>query len=188
MKTIKTLIFLIVLAAAALVGYAWSGVYDVAAGTGHTPVVAWYLEFLRENSIERRAEQLQVPGDLDSTTRVAAGASHYRDMCAICHGHPGQEPAKTFDPAPPALALHAVEPDEAFWVIKNGIKMTAMPQHRNHSDDDIWDIVAFLQLMPKLSPSEYEAMTAAAPPHEHDEDDQLDEDDMDVEPEGDSGQ
>lgn len=187
MKFIKTLVILIILVAIGLVGYAYSGLYNVAAGTGHTPIVAWYLETLRENSIESRAEELQVPGDLDSAKRVAEGAEHYGHMCAICHGHPGQEPAKTFDPPPPALARHAVEPDEAFWVIKNGIKMTAMPQHRNHSDDDIWNIVAFLQIMPKLSPGEYEAMTAATPPHQHDQGGELDEDDMDAEPKGDSG-
>ena len=168
MKAIKRLIFLLILAAAALVAYAYSGLYSVAVGTGHNPVTRWYLSTLRERSVEVRAEQLQVPADLDSEQRIRAGAGHYSQMCVGCHGHPGREPSDHFEPAPPALSRRADEADEAFWIVKNGIKMSAMPQHRDHSDEDIWDIVAFLQRLPHLSVSDYEAITAATE-HRHDE-------------------
>jgi len=173
MKAIKTLIFLLIVAAAALVAYAYSGMYSVAVGTGHNPVTRWYLSTLRERSVEVRAEELRVPADLDSEQRIRAGAGHYGEMCAGCHGHPGREPSDHFDPAPPALSRHADEPDEAFWIVKNGIKMSAMPQHRDHSDEDIWNIVAFLQRLPQLSVSDYEAITAETE-HHHDEGDQAD--------------
>ena len=73
-----------------------------------------------------------------------------------------------FSYRPPTLYRFAVEPDEAFWVVKHGIKMTAMPQHLDHSDEDIWNIVAFLQRLPQLNETEYNALTAKA---EHDDDD-----------------
>ncbi len=165
----KSLILLIILVAAALVAFAYSGMYSVAVGTGHNAVTRWYLTTLRERSIEARAEDLVVPADLGSDKRIHEGAGHYGEMCAGCHGHPGKEPTDHFDPAPPALFRHAAEPDEAFWIIKNGIKMTAMPQHRDHSDEDIWNIVAFLQRLPQLSVDEYEAMTADAKHHDEKE-------------------
>lgn len=53
---------------------------------------------------------------------------------------------------------------EAFWTIKHGVKMTAMPAWgRTHSDPLIWDLVAFLRRLPALSPAEYEALTKSAP-------------------------
>ena len=168
MKSIKTLIFLIIVGAAALVAYAYSGMYSVAVGTGHNAVTRWYLSTLRERSIEVRAENLIVPADLDSEERVLAGAGHYSEMCAGCHGHPGREPTDHFDPAPPALYHHAEDPAEAFWIVKNGIKMSAMPQHQDHSDEDTWNIVSFLQRLPQLSADDYEAITAKAD-HDHDE-------------------
>lgn len=169
MKTIKTLIFLIIVIAAALVGYAWSGHYDVSVGTGHNSVTTWLLETLRERSIETRVAKLSVPGNLGDEERIRAGAGHYGDMCAGCHGYPGKQPTENFDPAPPALYRDAEDPAEAFWVVKNGIKMSAMPRHPDHSDADIWDIVAFLQRLPQLNVDEYEALTAAAGDHQHEE-------------------
>jgi len=172
MTTFKILVFLIIVIAAALVGYAWSGRYDVSVGTGHDAVTAWLLETLRERSIETRSAKLDVPGDLDNDERIRAGAGHYGDMCAACHGYPGKQPTKDFDPAPPALYRDAEDPAEAFWVVKNGIKMSAMPRHLDHSDEDIWDIVAFLQRLPQLDVDEYEALTAAAGDHHHEEGDE----------------
>jgi len=159
MNFFKTLIIVIIVMAAGLVAFAYSGVYDVAVGTGHNPVTAWYLETVRERSIESRAEDLAVPADLDSEQRIEAGALGYGQMCAGCHGHPGREPTTHFEPAPPALYRHAAEPDEAFWVIKYGIKMTAMPQHLDSTDNAIWNIVAFLQRLPQLNEAEFTALT-----------------------------
>jgi len=165
MKTIKRLILLIILGAIALVAFAYSGIYNVAVGTGHNPVTRWYLETVRDNSVESRAEELTVPGDLDSQERIREGAGHYSQMCSGCHGYPGREPTDHFEPPPPALYRHADDPDEQFWIVKNGIKMSAMPQHRDHSDEDIWNIVAFLQVLPQLSADDYKAMTAKTEDH-----------------------
>ena len=112
MRAIKTFIFLIILIAAVLVAYAYSGMYNVAVGTGHTAATRWFLSTLREHSIESRAEELSVPGDLGDAARIREGAQHYGKMCAGCHGFPGREPTDHFDPRPPALYRHADDPDE----------------------------------------------------------------------------
>lgn len=175
MKIVKALIVFIILGIGIIVAYGFSGLYDVAVGSGHNALTGWYLHLVRERSIEARAADLTVPADLASTERVQAGAGHYKEMCAGCHGRPGKEPADVFEPRPPALYRHAEPPAEAFWIIKHGIKMSAMPSHLDHSDEDIWNIVAFLQQLPELSADDYAAITVNAT-HSH-ADDQAHEDD-----------
>jgi hypothetical protein len=56
---------------------------------------------------------------------------------------------------------------EEFWVIKHGIKATGMPAWGvTHSDDMLWDVVAFLRKLPDLSPAEYQALVENAPSHD----------------------
>ena len=87
----------------------------------------------------------------------------------MCHGAPGQEPAeiaKGLWPETPDLkkAVPDWTPGELFWITKNGIKFTAMPAWGpTHDDDKIWDIVAFLERLPSVSPSEYQQLQASAP-------------------------
>ncbi len=174
MKTIatviKTLLAVMILAALSLFAFVWSGRYPVAAGTGHSAPVAWLLKTTRERSVAVRSSDLIVPADLDSSERIAAGAAHYDSMCAGCHGKPGQEPADAFEPAPPALYRKRLEPRAAFWTIKHGLKMTAMPSHLDHSDEENWDTVAFVQALPDMNSEEYLDLTKDAV-HKHDGDD-----------------
>lgn len=166
MSTLKTLAITLLIVIGAAIAYAYSGWYDVSVGSGHNALTGWYLETVRERSVERAASDLTVPEDIDSDSRVQAGAGHYRDMCAGCHGRPERAPTDRFDPAPPPLARYAPEPAEAFVAIRNGIKMSAMPKHTDHDESATWDLVAFLQVLPELAPSEYEDMMAEAT-HDH---------------------
>jgi hypothetical protein len=66
-------------------------------------------------------------------------------------------------PRPPNLTRFAPDPAESFWIIKHGLKLTAMPAWgKSHDDQKIWAMVAFLQKQPKMSASEYRALTANA--------------------------
>src|SRR5690625_6513723 len=172
MKTIatviKTLLAVMILAALSLFAFVWSGRYPVAAGTGHSAPVAWLLALSLHDALPICAADLVVPDELDSPERVAAGAAHYDAMCVACHGKPGQEPADAFEPAPPALYRKRLEPRAAFWTIKHGLKMTAMPSHLDHSDEENWDTVAFVQALPEMNSEEYLDLTEDAV-HEHDD-------------------
>jgi mono/diheme cytochrome c family protein len=94
---------------------------------------------------------------------IAEGFGHYNEMCVICHGAPGIEPSemtKGLYPEPPRFykSDDMPETDEAFWIIKYGIKLTSMPAFApTHTDNNIWAITAFmLNKMNKMSPSEYQ--------------------------------
>ena len=157
----------------ALALYIELGGYNVAADAPHTAPVRIFLETLRRRSITARAAGIALPGDLGSQQRIQAGAGLYGEMCATCHGGPGLEKtelAQGLYPQAPDLARgSALTPVQQFWIIKHGVKMTAMPAWgRTHPDPLIWDMVAFLQRLPWLSAEQYRALVASAP-EDHDE-------------------
>src|SRR5262249_57902077 len=60
-------------------------------------------------------------------------------------------------PPPPVLkdAASRWSSGELFWIIRNGIKMSGMPAWPDHSDEDIWNIVAFLGRLPAMTETDY---------------------------------
>jgi mono/diheme cytochrome c family protein len=160
---------LAVIGVAALVLY--SGVYNVAADVPHTQTVYRLMDAVRERSIASHAKDVAVPGDLADATRIAAGAGLYAEMCSLCHLAPGMkrtEISRGLYPRAPELRRGTeLKPAEEFWVVKHGIKMTAMPAWGlTHSDDLLWDLVAFLRKLTELTPDEYEALVRSAPSHQ----------------------
>jgi mono/diheme cytochrome c family protein len=67
-------------------------------------------------------------------------------------------------PQPPVLTDSAKEwsAGELFWIIRNGIKMSGMPAWPGRSDDDLWNIVAFLQKLPGMSEQDYGTLVKEA--------------------------
>jgi hypothetical protein len=72
-------------------------------------------------------------------------------------------------PQPPVLATVGIDhPAEAFWVIKHGVKASGMPAWGKSMEDEyVWNMVAFLRKLPKLSPEQYQAEVAASGGHSH---------------------
>src|ERR1700761_1999665 len=156
---------LVILATLALLGSAvfiYSGIYDVAALDQHGRFTNWLLHSVALNSIERRARGVRVP-ELSDPAKVARGSALYRQDCVQCHGAPGTAPAAFamgFMPGVPPIVQVAREwpANEIYWVVGNGLKMTAMPPWRHRmTDDELWDIVAFVETLPKLSTADYQA-------------------------------
>lgn len=172
--TVIAVLVLILLGAA---GTVFFGVPDVAATAKPLPMVHWALATTRERAVERQARQIQVPG-LTDQEMIDNGFRGFRDMCVTCHTPPGQDPsliAQGLNPPPPDLAdaNDVRSPAELFWVIKHGIQMTGMPAWGpTHSDQQIWELVAFLRMLPQLSVTEYAALDARLEPgHGHGGDD-----------------
>ena len=150
---------LLVLALAAA-AFIWSGAYPIGADRPHLPLTAKLIETLRDRATEGAAVSIVVPA-LDDEARIAEGAAHYDAMCTGCHQAPGRADSELRNdlyPRPPNLVEEGIDnPGEAFWIIKHGIKLTAMPAWgKTRGDAQIWTIVAFLNRLPKATPAQYE--------------------------------
>ncbi|WP_372724749.1 cytochrome c [Immundisolibacter sp.] len=161
---------LVGLALAAMLALAVSlgGWVNVGAVWPDPPPVAWWLHTTYERSVARHAADVDAPLAADDTVDVLAGARAFDQMCSVCHTPPGQSPtvqSQGLNPGPPELSrlLAARTPKQAFWVIRNGVRMTGMPAFGpTHSDRQLWQLVAFLGRVQGLDADGYSAMMAAA--------------------------
>ena len=165
-------IFLMLLAAIAGI-YIYIGAYNIGADAPHWKWVYNTLDRLREQSIAAYSRDIKTPADLNDPKRISAGAGLYNEMCTGCHLGPGLEKSEMSQglyPQAPELARgNDHTPAQEFWIIKHGVKLSAMPAWgKTHNDQLIWDMVAFLQKLPKMSPEQYKAAVASAPA-DHDE-------------------
>ena len=157
---IAATIALMLLDVVALVG---SGFYNIGADDHHTTMVLAAIQALRERSIAARADAIRVPR-LEDPSKISAGAARYSALCVDCHLAPGVMKSglrKGLYPHPPNLVQEDIrDARRAFWTIKHGIKMSAMPAWGGTlSDDAIWDIVAFLRQLPGMSPETYQQLS-----------------------------
>jgi mono/diheme cytochrome c family protein len=168
----------VVMALTVIGGFAfiYSGFCDVAASEPHWSITRWVLETARTRSIQAHAADIHVPGGLGDPAQLLIGAEHFAAHCAVCHGAPGVsqgEIGEGLNPQPPNL-VHSSEhytPSEMFWIVKHGIKMTGMPAWGDHSDDELWAMVAFIEKLPGMSDQEYAKLitpSRAQAGHHHD--------------------
>ena len=172
MTRAKTWILIGAAAAALAALFVYSGVFDVAADMPHSALVYAAMEVVRDRSVSVRSKDIQVP-PLNDPKLIADGAEHYDAMCANCHLAPGSQQSEMREglyPQPPNLTEKIdLEPAAMFWVIKHGIKMSAMPAWgKTHDDQSIWGIVAFLQKLPELTPGQYETLVPRVESIHHD--------------------
>jgi mono/diheme cytochrome c family protein len=169
MRTAVILGALLLAAAAGGAAFVLSGVYDVSATEQHTQPVYWLLNETMRRSVKRRSADIAVP-PLDDPAILARGVEIYREHCVQCHGAPGVAPepfALGMTPLPANLALTAREwkdPADLYWTVKYGIKMSGMPAWSFRlSEDDLWAVVAFVNRLPAIGPSDYRLLAASSP-------------------------
>ena len=140
-----------------------SGVLNMAAteepGTLETSLAGWTVD---------RSVAVRAPDEInpfkDDPKAIEKGLVHYRAMCLQCHGASNVEAdefAQGLNPSPPDLAIAGKErkDGELFWITKHGIRMTGMPAFgKSHSDEEIWQIVAFVRGLDELSESQITAL------------------------------
>ncbi len=91
-------------------------------------------------------------GLLTSQAAQQAGAAIFAADCAICHGAKGdgrglRREAMSPPPANLTLPPWSEASHTAFLAIRNGVPGTAMPSWPMLSDDDIWNVVAFIHAL-----------------------------------------
>lgn len=137
-----------------------SGIMPIKASSGHWAITEWFLNFSMHRSISTHSMGIEVP-PLDGPGLVLKGAGHYQTACRPCHGSPDlQRPriAQAMLPHPPYLppVISEWKPQQLFYLVKHGIKLTGMPAWPSqHRDDEVWAMVAFLLKLPELDTAGY---------------------------------
>ncbi|HEU0273321.1 MAG TPA: cytochrome c [Candidatus Udaeobacter sp.] len=120
-------------------------------------------------SIGKNADEASpLPAD---ETNLLAGAKVYMQACAGCHGKldDASSGAKGFYPLPP----HLLPPGDGVtddpvgathWVVKNGVRFSAMPRFGNKmSDTEIWQVSLLLKNANKLPDSVKDSLRQPQP-------------------------
>lgn len=168
MRTILyTVLVLVLLSMAGAAAFIYSGAFNVAASEPHWGPTYWVMETARVRSIKSHAAGIVAPKGLDDQSRVVAATDHFAAHCAICHGAPGTKRgdlAAGMYPLPPDLTnvSERYTPEELFWILKNGIKMSGMPSMAEDGDDMLWSTVAFLEKLPAMSADDYSDLWMAS--------------------------
>ena len=144
------------------------GLFNTTSTKPHLPLIDWATHATFVHSTRLRAGKIASPTHF-SSDQVLAGFRQYQEDCEMCHGGPGVARShwvRGLTPTPPFLLDEANRWSSAqlYWILSQGVKMTAMPAwSESRTDAQIWNTVAFLEALPKLSARDYAKMKAAAP-------------------------
>jgi hypothetical protein len=137
----------------------FGGIYDTSAKTQHSKIVAWAIHETMIHSVQRRSAQQD---RLPVSASFWSGVREYEAHCISCHGGPGIDRAawaKGMLPTPPFLvdASSHWSRAELYNIVHDGVKMTGMPAWGQADNDrQISDVVAFVQVIPKLTPAQFQ--------------------------------
>jgi len=140
------------------------GLYDVAASNRHWAPVAWLIDVGVDRSVATHSRTVGSVPILADRDREILGARHFELQCAACHGSLSSTPERITRhmlPAPPDLARNVDRwsDRELFWIVQHGLKFTGMPAWTTQDrSDEVWSMVAFLRLLPRLDAMQYAAL------------------------------
>ena len=142
--------------------------YNLTALNQHPYWVFRALGVTRDAVVGIEANGIDLPADFEPTADPQAVAL-YQKHCAQCHGAPGIAPAEFalgMMPVPSNLAAAARRrpPEEVYWFIRYGLKMSGMPAwDMRMSEADMWRLTSLVEAMPALSPAAYADILEQAP-------------------------
>jgi mono/diheme cytochrome c family protein len=126
------------------------GVLPVQADGTPSRIEASLLQSALHASVARHAPTGGDPQPSPQTDPIMGGTL-YRQLCSRCHGLTERSDntyGKSFYPPAPNLALNGTtfKEGEIFWIVKHGIRNTAMPAWGNLlSDKEIWSVVSVIR-------------------------------------------
>jgi mono/diheme cytochrome c family protein len=107
-------------------------------------------------SVRRGAGKAQASTSGNVEEALLEGGKLYWDGCAGCHGKPGKPGEdRSHYPRVPQLAQVGTQysEPEMYWIIKHGIRMTAMSAYGPfYSDKQMWALASFLRRINNLPP------------------------------------
>src|SRR5579871_4836400 len=126
---------------------------------------AWETAIMQPSvraAVKRNAANISAPGKATEDS-IVAGGKLYVMGCMGCHGEPGKPYAEDHANYPPVPQLPHVgtqysEP-EIYWIIKHGIRMTAMSAYGSfYKEDQLWSLAAFVRRINTLTPAEIQSI------------------------------
>lgn len=118
---------------------------------------------MANRSLDAHIEKANVPAPpiQPSEDNYVAAAKLYKDQCAGCHGLPNQPPPGIADNMYPHATLMFKgkgvtddPPQESYWKVKNGIRLTGMPTFTGIlNDTQMWQVALFVANADKLPDS-----------------------------------
>lgn len=156
-KFIGGIVFAAVVLGLAMLLFTYLGYMPVNADVAPGKVETYLAGHGMDASVERHAPKLTNPAQ-PTEDNLLRGMLIYNMNCAQCHGAPTRKqtlgngeypPAPQFTEDPPDMPEH-----QNYWIIKHGIRYTAMPAWgKMLSEDDIWKVTTFLAQWKKLPPA-----------------------------------
>ncbi|HZQ71021.1 MAG TPA: cytochrome c [Terriglobales bacterium] len=147
--------------------------------SGAAPVAASAQPMPFEKMLARKALHARLEKEMPKSAPVnadeanlEAGARIYRENCAVCHGLPGQPEtaiSRGMFPRPPALlegkGVTDDSPEETYWKVANGIRMTGMPGFDQRlTSTQMWQVSQLAANANKLSTAVRALLQAPMPP------------------------
>jgi cytochrome c len=171
----KLIVFITVVGLGIVGAFGWVGYQLFTTGfsakTEPHALEVWMARQIRHLAIPIEERNAQNPIPL-SPDVIKESLAHFADHCALCHANDGsgQMPiGKNVNPKALDLRLpdiQSMSDGEIFWVIRNGIRFTAMPawgEGDPAQDKDSWKLVHFIRHLPQLTPDELDQMKALNP-------------------------
>lgn len=158
--------FVLIGAVAAAIIY--SGNAPLSAANAQTPLLDWLFHTSYEQALQRHAQRIQLPEQMNTEPQLFSGAISFAEMCSGCHIPPGAEEtpySQGLKPSPPKLVdiMRERTPEEAFWVLDNGIHFTGMPAiGKTHDDQTLWAMVEFLNRAKTMQAADYQRVLELA--------------------------
>ena len=151
-----------------LAGYLFAtrGGISLATKGGPLPMERFVVSKALDASIGPSAQD-QSPLLADETNLLAGARVYQQSACIMCHGQldqPASDFAKRFYPhapqlLPPAEGVTDDPVGATHWVVKNGIRFSAMPAFDGKlTDTEIWQVSLLLRNADKLPPPVQEVL------------------------------
>jgi mono/diheme cytochrome c family protein len=131
----------------------------------------WLARTARSAALPTDARALANPVT-KSPEVLAEAREHWADHCSACHANDGSGDAqlgkRTYPPAPDMRlpATQQMTDGELFYIIQNGVRLSAMPAWgggSGHDEQDSWKLVHFIRHLPQLTVEEKQAMEKLNP-------------------------
>jgi len=156
-KFIAGIVFTIVVLGAGGLLYTYLGHMPVNADVVPGKLETYFAGHAMDASVHRQAPKINNPVQ-PTEENLLRGMLIYSMNCAQCHGEPTRKASLGNGEYPPAPQFTEDPPDmpdhQNYWIIKHGIRYTAMPAWgKMLSDDDVWKVTTFLGNWKKLPPA-----------------------------------